>query len=95
VPPGTTTQVAQLLVQGVELEAHHQVIREDGRLEFFAELPAPNAEAAPTAEAYPLIIAYGPGVWRSVAAVGAYTEATKPLPKETPGENPGRREAGR
>jgi hypothetical protein len=82
VPPGTQLNVAQLLVQGVELEAATVTFGPDQCVGFHNE-------------ASELIIAYTPGVVRSVAAVGAYTEATKALPKETPGEDPGRRQAGR
>jgi len=81
VPPGTTLAVAPLLVQGVELEADRYDVIE-GRLVLW-HYDGPSDEGLP-------IIEYAAGVWRSICAVGAYTEATKPLEKP-PDENPRRR----
>jgi hypothetical protein len=86
---------------GLELEAAEYGISPDGELSFWAQVDEPVELKGPVAvelmQAHQhrfrldIIVTYARGVWRSVAAVGAFTEATKPLPKETPGENPRRR----
>lgn len=78
-------------VPGVELEAAGYDVLE-GRLILFAMIsPLVNG---PT-DMKVTIVEYAPRVWRSVAAVGAFTEATAPPPtKETPGADPRRRQAG-
>lgn len=77
-PPGVSLAVAQALVAGQELEADEYTVV-DGRVIFWGVDRSS-------------IIEYAAGVWRSVAAVGAFTEATKaPPPERPPRENPQRR----
>jgi len=77
VPPNVDRAVAQMLVQGQELEADQYRVQDSGWLEFYQKGPLDHpTQHGVQFVADVLIIAYAPGVVRSVANVGAFAEAT-------------------
>jgi hypothetical protein len=85
VPPGTPPNVIVTLLSGSEIEADFYQI--DQRLGHLSILRVGKNGAHET------IIVYAAGVWRSIADVGAFTEAT--ARPEAPSEDPGRHQKAR
>jgi hypothetical protein len=84
VPPGTPAHMIATLLTGQVLEADGYSI--DPRLGTLTIGTVRAAEGgAPIRHD---IVVYAPGVWRSIADVGAFAEA---MPKEAPSEDPRRR----
>jgi hypothetical protein len=83
VPPGTSKEVATLLVNGQVIEASHYLVDPSGLLILYNLGPEPPPESDEISQRED-IICYAPGVWRSIAELGAFTKAIQQDGSENP-----------